>query len=692
MTELVGYELSAGVATLTMDNPPVNALGQGLRAALAGAFARAVADPEARVVVLAAAGRSWPVGADIREFGKPPVPPTLPELCHRIAAAGKPVIAAMSGAALGGGLELALAASQRLAAQGTKLGLPEVNLGILPGAGGTQRLPRLIGAAPALEMILSGHAVSAGKALALGLVDKIAEGDVVAAAQAMARDHIVGLRVLPVASARPRPGMADSAAYLAAVAAARLRTHPPHDRAAPRIVDCVEAALLLPPDEGFTFERTAFVDLADTAEARALRHAFLAERRATRSLPAAEARGNIGRVAVLGGGAIGAGLATELLAAGLAVMLIEAAEAPLQLALGRVARAQEAAVKRGDLSGEKRLADWQRLRASQTLGDAAGADLVIDALPAALDTRSQLLARVGVSLPGHVPILSVTCDTDPVLLAGAAGRGDAHLSLYLTEPVRQVTLVEVAAAAEPAPVAVAAIQALAKLLGWRLLRQGPVPGFLGQRLWTTFGDAADRCLAAGAAPHEVDRALRSYGFALGPYEKRDIYGLDHVLCSHPVRREGISAAPIGLALAEWLMGQGRMGLRGGRGYHHYDEGQRQPQGDPEVIAAVGRFRPRLKLMAADIERRVLAALSNDGAWALAEGRARRPSDVDLVAIAQGFPRWRGGPMQAADEAGLLMLRNDLMAWAADGDGFWQPAPLWDELIRNGRHFGDLNGE
>jgi len=708
MGEIVEYAVADGVATLTMDHPPVNALGRALRAALAQAFDRAVADPAVAVIVLAAAGRSWPVGADIREFGHPPVPPLLPELCHLIAGAAKPVVAVLTGAALGGGLELALAAGFRVAAAGAKLGLPEVTLGLLPGAGGTQRLPRLIGAGSALEMMLGGRPVSAARALALGMVDKVAEGDAVAAAQAIARDHISGRRVLPLVSARLAGGAADgahnAAAYLAAVAEARAKGHPPHDRAAPRIVDCVEAALLLPPEEGFTFERSAFAELMATPEARALRHAFLAERRAARSFPAVA--GPVPspvsspvsnplrspaprRIAVLGGGAIGAGLTGLLLAAGHPVSLIEAGPETLALALTRVARAQEAALARGEIDPEKKIADWDRLAPGTALSAAAGADLVIDALPEDAPSRARVLAALGGLVPADVPVLSIVCDTEPMRLIGAAGRGAAHLCLYLAEPVRQIGLVEVAGLDAPAPAAVAAAQQLSKALGWRLLR---VTGVHGQRLLTALGDAADRCLAAGGAPHEIDRALRSYGLPLGPYEKRDLYGLDHLLVSRPVRRAGVAAAPVGLGLAEWLIGQGRIGRRAGRGYHLYTDGLRQLHGDPDVVAAVGQMRPRRKLMASEIERRVLAGLANDGAWALAEGRVRHPSDIDLVAMAQGFPRWRGGPMQAADEAGLLGVRNDLVVWAAAGDAFWQPAPLWDELIRNGRRFADLNGD
>jgi 3-hydroxyacyl-CoA dehydrogenase len=697
MSDFVGYVVAEGVATLLMDNPPVNALGQGLRAALQKALARAEADPEVGAIVLRAAGRGWPAGADIKEFGKPPAAPLLPDLCAEFVAASKPVIAVLTGQALGGGLELALSAALRLAAPDTRLGLPEISLGLLPGAGGTQRLPRLIGAESALSMMLSGTAISAEKAHHLGLIDKIVIGDLAKVAQALACDHARGRRHLPIASQRKQPGVADPGAFLGAVADARGTRQSSHGQAgttapaADRIIDCVEAALLLPPAEGFVFERTAFEELMETPEARAQRHAFLAERRAARSLPSPQKQAaRLEAVAIVGGGGIGAGLAAELLAAGLGVTLIEANETALAQGLARVARAQEAAEKRGDVTSEQRLRDWGRLRAAQHPSGVAGADLVIESVPDALALKTRVLAQIGAELEAGVPVFSVSCAQDPLGLAAASGRPDAHLSLYLTEPVRQVSLVEVAGADQVRPEVVSVLQGLAKSLGWRLLRNGPEPGFVGKRLWTAIGDAADRCLEAGAAPHEIDRAVRSYGMPIGPYELRDSFGLNHILVNRPLRRRGVKAAPIGQTLLEALTDSGRTGRRAGGGYHRYDQPAQALRGDAEVNSHIDKLRARRTLAYDDIQRRFLAGLANDGAWAICDGQVLYPSDYDLVAMAQGFPRWRGGPMQAADEAGLLGLRNDLTEWAALGDRYWQPAPLWDQLVRNGKRFGDLN--
>lgn len=711
-----GWQVTDGVAVVTLDNPPLNALGAGLRAAIAETFARAMADPAIGALVLHAAGRSWPVGADIREFGKPPVDPVLPDLCTMIAAAPKPVIAALHGAALGGGLELALVAAFRVAAAEMTLGLPEVTLGILPGAGGTQRLPRLIGPGPALDMILTGAAIPASRAQQLGLVDLVAppgagaEG-VLALALKLAGGHLSGRRPLPVAAQRPMGGFADPAAALAVIETARRRRLASHERAAPRIIDCVEAALLLPAPQGLALERAAFLDLVATPEARALRHAFLSERRGAKSLPAVAAKLSPAHVALAGGGRAVAALAGPLLAAGARVTLIGQDAAGLSRALTRLAKAEESAVQRGDKSEEARRRDWDRItarpgEAGAALAAAAGehgpTELLVDCGPidetAALAARRASLRMLADAHGPRAPVLSVltpegsaTLARDPLALLGE--ERDRHAILAQTAPQRRMALAEVAAtdaAAAGAPGA--AVQFLTRLLGWRALRHGPTPGFLGPLLATALADAADRVMAMGAAPHEIDLALRQCGLPAGPFETADLAGPEDWLRRVPVRRADVTGEPLAAGMRAALAVEGAHGRRSGRGWHLHP-----PSGpwtaDPAVQARADALRPRRRLGAHAIFRLVSAGLANAGVWALAEGRARQPSDIDLVAMAQGFPRWRGGPMQQADETGLLRLRDDLRGWAGTtGDAFWQPAPLWDELIREGRRFADLNAD
>lgn len=720
MSGQVGLEVANGVAVVTLNHPPLNTLGQELRAGIADAMDRALAAPDVDVILLRAVGRSWPVGADIREFAKPPVAPSLPDLCTAIAAAPKPVIAALHGSVLGGGLELALVAAYRIASADVRLGLPEVTLGILPGAGGTQRLPRLIGAAAALNMILSGTPVTAPEAHRLGLVDLVAPGGADGAATAdaafalalkLAQSHVSGQRRLHTASARPMGGSADAGAYLDAVQAARARRFGPHERAAPRIIDCVESALLLPAAQGLTLERAAFLDLVATPEARALRHAFLSERRGAKSLSIRQDGPAPEHVALAGGCRIAAGLAGALLGAGLRVTLVGDDSAGLARVLTRLAKAEEAAVATGAKTEAARQAAWQRIAARP--GDVPAAlhaasqehgpvDLFVECGPAdelaGLAPRRSALVAVTQGLSAEAPILSVLPPQGAAVLAGdalALATTDELRNrlaiLAMTAPYRKMALAEVAlndtAASGPAG---AALQLFLRALDWRAVRQGPVAGFLGPRLATALSDAADRCLAAGAAPHEIDVALRQAGLSAGPFESADLAGPDDWLRRYPDRRADVTEAAIARQLREALLANGRTGRRSGRGWHdHPTTGPWKP--DAEVIAMADNLRKRARIGGAGLWRRVLAGMANDAAWALAEGRARQPSDIDLVALAQGFPRWLGGPMQAADEAGLLGMRDDLRTWAgATGDAFWTPAPLWDELIREGRRFADLN--
>lgn len=712
-----GWQVTDGVAIVTLDNPPLNALGAGLRASIAEGIDRAMADPAIGAVVLRAAGRSWPVGADIREFGKPPVDPILPDLCTAIANAPKPVIAALHGAALGGGLELALAAAFRVAAADMTLGLPEVTLGILPGAGGTQRLPRLIGPKPALDMILTGTAIPADRAQQLGLVDLVAPAGagpeaVFSLALKLATGHVSGRRGLPAAGQRPMGGFADPAAALSVIEAARARRFASHERAAPRIIDCVEAALLLPPAQGLALERAAFLELVATPEARALRHAFLSERRGAKSLPAVAAKLKPAHVALAGGARMVAALAGPLLAGDVRVTLVGQDAPGLSRVLTRLAKAEETAVQRGDKTEAARRRDWDRVAARPGAADAAlaaaaaehgPADFLVDCGPVD-ETADPGLRRVGLralaaGLGTATPILSVLppegaagIAADPMILLDADR--DRHAILALTAPLRRMALAEVAAtdAAASGPPG-AAMQFLARLLGWRTVRQGPVPGFLGPLLATALADAADRVMAMGAAPHEIDLALRQCGLPSGPFETADLAGPEDWLRRTPFRRAGVTEEPLAAEMRAALAAEGAQGRRAGRGWHlHPSSGPWKA--DPAVQARIDALRPRRRRLGAPaILRLVSAGLANAGAWALAEGRARQPSDIDIVALAQGFPRWRGGPMQHADEVGLLGLRDDLRGWAAAADdAFWQPAPLWSELIREGRRFGDLNAD
>lgn len=667
-----------GIGWITIDSPPVNALSAAVRKELAEALDRAAADPAIRVVVLAAKGRVFSAGADIREFGAPAASPDLPAVAARLAAMEKPVIAALHGAALGGGLELALAARVRVAAAGTELGLPEVSLGLLPGAGGTQRLPRLIGAKAALGLMLSGLPVAAARAEAMGLVDAVVEGDAEAAAEKLARAHIDGIAELPTAAERGES--ADVAVWLAAVAEARGGLGRVRLPAPGRIIDCVEAALLLPEDEGFVFERTAFADLAAAPESAALRHVFLAERRAGHLPDGGDIRPRpLDRVGLVGFAGTGAAVAAALLSSGAAVTLIEGDTGTLAAALAEVAAHHDKAVRSGRLTTAAREAEWDRIDGSVDLRELERSDMVIVSAAEGEAEARRLLAEIDrVLRPGAV-LAVMGAEADPATLAAATGRPEAVLALILAPSFDKARAVEVGVTGATLPEVTATGFALVRRLGRIAVRSGAAGGGIGRRMSHALRHAMDMLVAAGASPYEIDRALAEWGFSRGPYQLADEAGLDD--------RNWLDAA---------FIAAGRGGRVSGKGYYAYAEGARLGREDGDALALIAMMREARGVLSRpvgmrEIQRRALAALSNEGARAFEEGAALRPSDVDVVMVADhGFPRWRGGPMCAADQAGLLGLRNDLRAYAAEGDAFWQPALVWDELIKYGRHFADLD--
>jgi len=692
MTGTVRQTRNGAVMVLSIDAPPVNALGAAVRAGLADGLQAALSDPSVGAIVICAVGPSFSAGADIREFGHPAPQgvPGLPELCNRIEACGKTVIAAIQGAALGGGLELALAAHVRLAGPRARLGLPEVALGLLPGAGGTQRTPRLTGAGPALRLMLTGKPVSAQEALAIGLVDAVVE-DLEPTAVALGAD-LAAERKAPLRTRDRQDGLQDVARYQADVAAARASA--PSGLPAPgRIVDCVEAAMLLPFDRGLVFERAAFEDLAASPESVGLRRAFFAERRAA-VFPEAGARAHpVSHVGLVGLGETGAAIALLLLQAGLRVTAVVQGSGALEAGLNRVARLQEDAVAAGRLTDEARGHDRARLLPASDLSALAGCDLVIEALPEDEALKASVLANLGRLLRPGAVIATTVSWLDPAGLASASGRAADVVGLHLCPPIQRIWLAELGVSAETGAEAVATLAALLRRIGKLPVRVGAGPGLVGNRVMAALRIAADLLLEEGAGPSQVDAALQDYGFVLGPYRALDLAGPERTWAHR--QREAQAGRPVPAGdLADMLVGAGRLGQETGRGYYLHDaKGVRD---DPEVLSLLGELRsakgivPR-RIGSDEIRLRCLSALANESIKVLGEGLALRPSDIDAILVAgYGFPRWHGGPMAWAADRGLLVLRADLRRFAPQAPEFWAVAPLIDDLIRDGRHLNDLD--
>ncbi|RJL02893.1 FAD-dependent oxidoreductase [Paracoccus aestuarii] len=689
----VTYRRDGAIGVITIDNPPVNATGQAVRAGLMLAARDFAADDAAEAAVMICAGRTWVAGADITEFGKPPREPFLPDVITAIESLDKPVVAAIHGTALGGGLELAMGCHARIGAPGARMGLPEVTLGLLPGAGGTQRLPRLIGLMPALEAITSARQIPAAEALDLGLIDALATGDLTADAMALARS-LAGqaprrTRDLPAPGDQP-----DAVAALRAAVARRL----PGRIGEGTAIDVVTDSLAVPFDQGMAMERAAFLALMDSPQRAALIHAFFAER-AVGNLPAIKgvAPRDLERIGVIGGGTMGAGIATACLLAGQQVTLIERDDAAAARARDTIAGMLEGAVKRGKLKPEARdsaLSD--RLTTGTDYAGLAQADLIIEAVFESMEVKEQVFAQLDrVAKPGAV-LATNTSYLDVNRIADATGRPGDVIGLHFFSPAHVMRLLEVVVADRTDPQVVATGFALAKRLKKIAVRAGVCDGFIGNRILSHYRAAVDAMVLDGAAPQQIDRALADFGFAMGPYAVSDLAGLDIGAMTRQRKaadRHPRDRVPV---FADRLYEQGDLGRKTGRGFYVYGEGKPQP--NPDLPALLDRVRADLGLTPRafddeEIVARTMAAMVNEAARVVEDGTAARPLDVDVVMLnGYGFPRWRGGPMHWADAHGLDRILSDIRRFAETDDHYWQPAPLLERLVAEGRRFADLNKE
>jgi 3-hydroxyacyl-CoA dehydrogenase len=686
------------VHVVTVDNPPVNALGVAVRRGLVAAIDAAQADDAVAAVLIAGAGRNFIAGADIREFGHPPQPPALPEVCHRIEACAKPVVAAIHGAALGGGLEVALAAHYRVAVTGARLGLPEVKLGLMPGAGGTQRTPRLIGARAALELMLDGRHVGADEALALGLVDRIAAGDDALAAGFAYAQELLAAQA-PVRRSRDAGALADAAAARAAVAAARAQLATRHRGlfSPAKIVDAVEAAIEQPFDDALALERTLFLQCVASPQRAGLVHAFFAEREVSK-VP--EARQGAPRplrsAAVVGGGTMGAGIAVALLDAGLPVTMVERDETSLARGRANVEKVYDALVAKGRLGADARAAVLARLAGATRYEPLADADLVIEAVFEDIDVKHAVFAELDrVCRPGAV-LATNTSYLDIDAIAARTSRPQDVIGLHFFSPAHVMKLLEIVVPAKVAPDVVATAFELARRLGKTPVRAGVCDGFIGNRILAVYRQAADALLEDGASPYQIDDALRAFGYAMGPYQVADLAGGDIGWATRKRRAATRDPRARYVQIPDRLCERGWFGQKTGRGWYRYPQGSRAGEPDPEVLAIVDAERRRAGITPRsfsddEIVRRIVAAMVNEGANVVREGIALRPLDVDVTFIAgYGFPRHRGGPMKYADTIGLPHVLADIERFAQEDPLFWRPSPLLVDLVRQGRDFDSLN--
>jgi len=681
----VRIERVGSIAVVTIDNPPVNALSQAVRRELLAAFSGFAADATISGIVITGAGRDFVAGADIREMDMPLLDPSLPDVLAVMETCPQPIVAAIRGNALGGGLELALACDRRIASSGATVGLPEVKLGIIPGAGGTQRLPRLVGTARAIALIAAGRRIGAAEAASLGVVDAVAEGDVLAAARAEAgRAGKRRLSQLPVPSGDPAQvekagtDAMRSARGVAAVA---------------RAVEMVRLAAATPFAEAVQTERATFLALRDSAEAKALRHLFFAERNAQKvpGIAGAKAR-PLARAAVIGAGTMGSGIAVALADAGLPVAVVERDAAAATLGRQRVREIYDRIVAGGRLSGGAADERFARIGFGDDWSEISGADLVIEAVFEEMDIKLATFHRLDeIAKPGAV-LATNTSYLDVDKIAAATRRPQDVVGLHFFSPANVMRLLEIVRGRATGPDVLATGFALARRIGKVAVVAGVCDGFIGNRIYSAYRRHMEYLVEDGAWPEDVDRAIEAYGFAMGPFAVSDLSGLDIGWVTRKRRHATRDPRERYVAIADRLCEKGRFGRKTGRGWYLYPEGARKPVPDPEVRAVIeaesARHGITRRAVADDeIQRRALAAMVNEAAKILAEGIAQRASDIDLVlANGYGFPSVRGGPMFTADARGLADVLGDVEAMYRFAGFGSEPAALLVDLARAGSTF------
>ena len=676
------------VSVITIDNPPVNALSQPVRQGLVDCVNEAESDSSTTAIVLICAGRTFIAGADIKEFDRPPEPPHLPDVVARLEASEKPVVAAIHGTALGGGLEIAMACHLRLAQRDARLGLPEVKLGLLPGATGTQRLPRLVGVGRALDMMLSGDPVTAQDARDAGLVDEVAAGDLLTHALRYAAD---------LGNTRPRrvrdleAPEADNALF---EAARRKIAQKARGLLAPqRIISLVELSTRADFDAGVDAERQYFVECRNSAQSSAMRHAFFAERSAAKvpGIDNATPVRSIESVAVIGAGTMGAGIAYACLAAGLEVLLLDKDEAGLAHGAATIRKLFEGGVERGKVSGDDMNRSLERFRCRSDFENVSDADLVIEAVFENMEIKKEVFGRLdAICRPGAILATNTsTLDVDEI--GAATARPGDVIGLHFFSPAHVMRLLEIVRGAHTSNDVIATALNLSKRLGKIGVVVGNCFGFVGNRMLYGYGRENQLLLLEGAAPEYIDEVLCDWGMAMGPNAVGDLAGLD---VGYKVRQErkDLPDDPRFYRVANRLAELGRFGQKTGKGMYRYEPGSRTPLPDPEVEALIRNEAAALgigqrQISETEIVERCIYALVTEGARILEDGIALRSSDIDVVWInGYGFPRHRGGPMHFADSVGLSEVYDKVCEFEGRfGPTYWKPPELLRELAeRDGR--------
>ncbi len=694
------YQVHGDVAVITLDNPPVNGLGYLTRVAFTQGLQRAEEDPAVRAIVLTGAGKAFSGGADIKEFGSPKAiaEPNLLSVILACENASKPVVAALHSVAMGGGLELALGCHYRIAAPGCSIALPEVKLGLIPGAGGTQRLPRVLGVEVALNMIVAGEPVKSellAQVPGQKLFDRLASAPdkLLDEALALARE-VADVRPLPLVRLLPCKHPQGDAYFQ--FARNMVKATAPRFPAPLQCVDSVERATRLPFDEGLAQERQTFLSLMWTPECRALRHLFAAERAASKipDVPDDTPRRPIQAVAVVGAGTMGGGIAMNFLNAGLPVTLLEMKQEALDRGVATIRKNYEAQVKKGKLKQEKYDERMALLRTTLSYADIAQADLVIEAVFEDMGVKEKVFKELDRVMKPGAMLASNTSTLDLNQIARFTKRPQDVIGMHFFSPANVMKLLEVVRGEQTAKDVLATVMALGKKIKKTAVVSGVCDGFIGNRMVEQYIRQAGFLLDEGCTPAQVDRAIETFGFAMGPFRMSDLAGND---IGWAIRKRRYAEQPDMRYsnTADLLCEQGRFGQKTGAGWYDYLPGKRDAVSSSAVEAMIATHRAGLgitprRVSDEEIVQRLVFSLINEGARLLEEGIAARAGDIDMVYITgYGFPLWRGGPMMYADTVGLFNVAQAMKRFARnplDDARFWQAAPLLARLVAEGQTF------
>ena len=687
----VSYELIGETGVITIDNPPVNALSHVVREGVKNAVIAAQSDSSKAVIILCS-GRTFIAGADISEFGKPAIPPSLPQVLSVIENSEKPVIAALHGSALGGGFELALACHYRCATSPAKVGLPEVKLGLLPGAGGTQRVPRLAGVEAALDLITSGKPISTDKANKLGLVDRIITGNLREGALEYAQEVVLGdveprtARNISISPKEVPEGIFESYKI-------KLGKRARGQLAPQSIVTCIQAAVELPMDEGLNKERELFLECRDSEQSAALRHMFFAERTAPKIKGLAEGIESraISRVAIIGGGTMGCGIAMCFANAGIPVTLLEISAEALGKGLQIIDRNYDLSVKKGVFSSEEGILKKGFITGTTKYEDLSDCDLVIEAVFESFEVKKEVFSRLDKVCKPEAILATNTSYLDVNAIAEITSRPENVVGLHFFSPANIMKLLEVVRGEKTSDEVLATAMNIAKKIRKVPVLAGVCFGFIGNRMLRQYVRETQLCLIEGASPEQIDQVMEDWGMAMGPLAVGDLSGLDVAYKARQSLSDQEKGDPKTYCIADALVEKGRLGQKVGKGYYLYVANNRGRTSDPEVLEiingqALKHGVVRREISDGEILMRLTLALINEGFKILEEGIAQRPSDIDAVYVfGYGFPAFRGGPMFYADQLGLKKVYEMICKLQeTNGYQYWVPANLLEELAHSNK--------